>query len=71
MEIQFRGGPLEGQRHSVEGDPTQDQAIYWAADGDRISDDPGTPGVEGLVEYIYRGSGIAEYVGGLPDPSPR
>jgi hypothetical protein len=71
MEIQFRRGPLGGTRHPVEREPTQDQVIYWVADGERISDEPGAPGFEGVVEYIYRGSGIAEYVGGLPEPSPR
>jgi hypothetical protein len=30
------------------------------------SDEPDVPGVRGVVEYIYRGSGSAEYVGGLP-----
>lgn len=65
MEIQFQGGPLDGQRHRVEQEPATDQALYWVADDAHLLDRPDVPGVEGVVEYIYRGAGTAEYVGGV------
>ena len=66
MDIQFRGGPLDGQRHHVDREPETDQVVYWVADDARFLDESDVPGVQGVVEYIYRGSGSADYVGGLP-----
>lgn len=64
MDIQFQRGPLGGQRHREEHEPATDQVLYWVADDARLLDSPDVPGVEGVVEYIYRGTGTAEYVGG-------
>lgn len=65
MDIQFQGGPLDGQRHHVEREPATDRVLYWVADDARFLDEPDVPGIEGIVEYIYQGDGTAEYVGGV------
>ena len=38
---------------------------------ERGTDDGGdAPGIVGVMEYLYRGDGIADYVGGLPGDEP-
>jgi hypothetical protein len=65
MQIAFRGGPLDGQRRRVDTEPSQDQVMYWVADDPGPVDGPDVPGVEGIIEYVYRGDGVADYVGGV------
>jgi hypothetical protein len=68
MHVTFVGGPLDGQTHVVEPEPSTDAVINWPPGSDATPDRADIPGEEGTVEYIYRGDGSAECVGGLATP---
>jgi len=65
MRITFVDGPLQGREEDIPDDQLEEgQPIYWPSRDDLHEDDPESPGVEGGVEYLYRGEGRASYVGG-------
>ena len=43
--------------------------IIWPPNADLAKHDDAIPGSDDVVEYLYRGNGAADYVGGLLDPS--
>jgi hypothetical protein len=67
MRVRFTGGPLDGRTEDVEGDLEASPTIYWPPGADLHRQEDRTPGVDGVVEYLYRGDGTADYVGGLLD----
>jgi hypothetical protein len=67
MEVTFRGGPLEGRSIDLErADMKQEETIYWAPRGAAYRERE-RPGVKGVVEYLYRGEGVADYVAGTEE----
>jgi hypothetical protein len=70
MRVRFVGGPLDGQTKDVQDDLAPESTIYWPPGADLTVQDERVPGVDGVVEYLYRGDGSAEYVGGLLDQEP-
>jgi len=69
MLVRFNGGPLDGQSHEIADEPEVGAVITWPPDADLAKDDDGVPGSDDVVEYLYRGHGAADYVGGLLDAS--
>jgi hypothetical protein len=67
MEARFHGGPLDGQSNEIGEEPLVGATIYWPPRSGPPNDDDEVPGVDDVVEYLYRGEGEAEYVGGLLD----
>ncbi len=67
MRVRFVGGPLDGQSKDVRDDLTAESTIYWPPGADLTAQEDRVPGVDNVVEYLYRGDGSAEYVGGLLD----
>ena len=65
MQVRFVGGPLDGRTEEVDKDLTPDSTIYWPPGADLTKMEDRVPGVDGVVEYLYRGDGSADYVGGL------
>ena len=65
MKVRFEGGPLDGRSEDVEGDLEPSSTIYWPPGADLTRQEDRVPGVDGVVEYLYVGDGVAEYVGGL------
>jgi hypothetical protein len=53
MHVTFVGGPLDGQTHVVEPEPSTDAVINWPPGSDATPDRADIPGEEGTVEYIY------------------
>lgn len=67
MQVRFVGGPLDGRVEEIEGDLEASAAIFWPPGADLSKQEDRIPGVDGVVEYLYKGDGTAEYVGGLLD----
>ena len=67
MQVRFVGGPLDGRTEEFDQDLAPNSAIYWPPGADLTRMEDRVPGVDGVVEYLYRGDGCAEYVGGLLD----
>jgi hypothetical protein len=67
MQVRFVGGPLDGRLEGVDADLEANAAIFWPPDADLEKQEDRVPGVDDVVEYLYRGDGVAEYVGGLLD----
>ena len=68
MQVRFVGGPLDGRVEEVEDGLEDSAAIFWPPGADLTKQDDRVPGVDDVVEYLYRGDGTAEYVGGLLGP---
>jgi hypothetical protein len=69
MLVRFNGGPLDGQSHEISDEPAVGGTIIWPPNADLAKHDDAIPGSDDVVEYLYRGNGAADYVGGLLDPS--
>ena len=73
MRVTMRGGPLDGQEREIEDETlTPEHPIFLPPDAPRGADakhEDDIPGDDDLVEYIYRGEGLADYVSGLVDGS--
>jgi hypothetical protein len=70
MQVRFVGGPLDGRVEDVGGDLESSPTIFWPPGRDLDRQEDRIPGVDDVVEYLYRGDGTAEYVGGvLGDPT--
>ena len=69
MLVRFKGGPLDGRTEEVEGELAPTAVIYWPPGADLTVMEDRVPGVDGVVEYLYRGDGTADYVGGLLEES--
>jgi hypothetical protein len=65
VSVLLRGGPLDGETRLFEREGLMlDEPLTLV---ERGTDDGGdAPGIVGVMEYLYRGDGIADYVGGLP-----
>ena len=68
MDVTFEGGPLHGQIHPIDPEPTIHAVIYRPPDAEPGVDRTDIPGHEDVVEYIYEGEGRASYVAGIIDP---
>jgi hypothetical protein len=71
MQVRLVGGPLDGRVEEVDADLEDSAASFWPPSADLTKQDDRVPGVDDVVEYLYRGDGTAEYVGGLLDPEGR
>jgi hypothetical protein len=71
MRVRFVDGPLDGREEEIPEDELEEgQPLYRPERPDREDDtDLGRPGIDGVVEYLYRGDGEATYVGGQLDGS--
>lgn len=65
MEVRFNGGPFDGQTREIGDEPEKGQTITWPPIADPTKQEDAIPGVDDYVEYLYRGDGSADYVGGL------
>lgn len=65
IEVLLRGGPLDGESRLVRPDGLLIDEPLTIVERD-ASEETKAPGVVGLMEYLYRGDGVADYVGGLP-----
>ncbi len=66
MKVRFNDGPLDGRTEEVADEETERGIIYWPPGAlDRAEDDDAVPGLDGVVEYVYRGDGTADYVSGF------
>lgn len=63
MRVKFVDGPLEGREEEV-SDVDEGQPVYWPERPADVDEEPETPGIDGVVEYLYEGNGEATYVGG-------
>jgi len=63
MRVRFVDGPLEGREEEV-ADVEEGQPVYWPQPPPGSDEEPETPGVDDVVEYLYTGNGEATYVGG-------
>ena len=74
MLVRFNGGPLDGQSQEIGDEPDVGAVITWPPNADVEKHDDEIPGSDDVLEYLYRGQGAADYVGGLlegsVDPSP-
>jgi hypothetical protein len=70
VSVLLRGGPLDGESRLFEREGLLlDEPLTLVEGG---TDDEGdVPGIVGVMEYLYRGDGIADYVGGLPGDEPK
>ena len=50
-------------------EPAVGATMIWPPNADLTKHDDAIPGSDDVVEYLYRGNGAADYVGGLLDPS--
>jgi hypothetical protein len=65
MRVTFVDGPMDGREEEIDDDRLREgEPVYWPERPDEDRDDPGTPGLDGAVEYLYEGDGRARYVGG-------
>ena len=65
VSVLLRGGPLDGESRLFEGEGLLlDEPLTLVERG--TDDDGDAPGIVGVMEYLYRGHGVADYVGGLP-----
>jgi hypothetical protein len=69
MLVRFNGGPLDGQTQEIADEPDVGAVITWPPNADVEKHDDAIPGSDDVVEYLYRGQGTADYVGGLLDTS--
>ena len=69
MLVRFNGGPLDGQSPRDLGRTRRRGDDHLAAERRSHKHDDAIPGADDVVEYLYRGNGAADYVGGLLDPS--
>jgi hypothetical protein len=68
MKVRLNGGPLNGQTLEFPQEQVDRGVLYWPVGSERHpADEDDVPGVDNVVEYIYRGDGSADYVGGLLD----
>ena len=68
MKVRLNGGPLNGQTLDFHQEQIDRGVLYWPVGSERQAvDEDDVPGVDDVVEYIYRGDGGADYVGGLLD----
>jgi hypothetical protein len=69
MRITFVDGPLAGREEDIPDDRLEEgRPVYWPTPPDAGHDtDPQQPGLDGVVEYLYRGGGRATYVAGRLD----
>jgi hypothetical protein len=68
MRVTFVDGPLQGREEDIPDDRLEaGQPFYWPQPPDPEKDDPATPGLDGVVEYLYEGDGRATYVAGRLD----
>jgi hypothetical protein len=67
MEVRFNGGPLDGQSKEVGDEPGEGHTIFWPLNAATTEQEDAVPGADDVVEYLYRGHGSADYVGGLLD----
>ena len=65
MQVRFVGGPLDGEVREIDDERARNGAtIYWPPDRHDV-EEPRVPGDVGVVEYLSRGDGTAEYVSGV------
>ena len=69
MLVRFNGGPLDGRSEEIGDEPEVGAVITWPPNADVDKHDDTIPGSDDVVEYLYRGQGTADYVGGLLDAS--
>jgi hypothetical protein len=67
MEVRFVGGPLDGQSREIGDEPEEGHTILWQPGADTEGREDAVPGADDVVEYLYRGRGTADYVGGILD----
>ena len=67
MLVRFNGGPLDGQSEEIGDEPDVGATITWPPNADLTKHEDVIPGADDVVEYLYRGQGAADYVGGLLD----
>lgn len=65
IAVLLRGGPLDGESRLVRPDALLIDEPLTIVERD-ASEEAEAPGVVGVIEYLYRGEGVADYVGGLP-----
>lgn len=65
IAVLLRGGPLDGESRLVRHDALLIDEPLTIVERD-ASEEAEAPGVVGVMEYLYRGDGVADYVGGLP-----
>ena len=65
MKVRLNGGPLDGRTLEFPQEQVDRGVLYWPLGGERHPAVGDTPGVDDVVEYIYRGDGRADYVGGM------
>ena len=63
MRVRFVDGPLEGREEEV-ADVGEGLPVYWPQPPSDVDEEPETPGMDDVVEYLYVGNGEATYVGG-------
>ena len=63
MRVRFVDGPLEGREEEV-ADVEEGLPVYWPQPPPDVDQEPETPGMDDVVEYLYVGNGEATYVGG-------
>ena len=69
IAVLLRGGPLDGESRLVHPDALSVDEPLTVVERD-ASEQAEAPGVVGVMEYLYRGDGVADYVGGLPADEP-
>jgi len=65
IAVLLRGGPLDGESRLVRPDALLIDEPLTIVERD-AAEEVEAPGVVGVMEYLYRGEGVADYVGGLP-----
>ena len=65
ITVRLRGGPLDGESRLVRPDALLIDEPLTIVERN-ASEEAEAPGVVGVMEYLYRGDGVADYVGGLP-----
>jgi hypothetical protein len=65
VSVQLRGGPLDGESRLMDGNALMIDEPLTLVERD-AAHEADVPGVVGIMEYLYRGDGVADYVGGLP-----
>ena len=69
IAVLLRGGPLDGESRPIHPDALMIDEPLSIVERD-ASKEAEAPGVVGIMEYLYRGDGVADYVGGLPADEP-
>jgi len=65
IAVLLRGGPLDGESRLIHPDASLIDEPLTIVERD-ASEEAEAPGGVGVMEYLYRGDGVADYVGGLP-----